>query len=71
MKLEPVRLPVRLVPAKLQPLETVVNRIERSLSVSFDISVIDAKNHCAAMVAGIEPVENKSSRAAYVEVAGR
>ena len=46
-------------------------RLEMPLRVPFNIRIVDAKDDHAALVARIEPVENKGSSAAYVEVTGR
>ena len=59
MKIEAVGLTVELVPAELEPFETFIDGIERGLRVPFDIGVIDAQNHHTAMVASIEPIEDK------------
>jgi hypothetical protein len=66
-----VRLTIKLVPAEFEPLETFVDGIERDLRVPFEVSIVDAKNYRAAMVASVEPVEDESSRAPYVKVPSR
>ena len=71
MKIDAVGLTVELIPAELEPLETFVDGIERNLGVPFDVSIIDAQNYYAALVAGIEPIKDECSSAAYVKVAGR
>ena len=38
---------------------------------ALDVGVLDAKHERAAMPAGVEPVEERSARAADVEIAGR
>src|ERR1700751_4542650 len=71
MESDTVRLTVKLVPAELEPLETFVDGIERDLSIPFEVSIVDAKNYRAAVVASVKPVEDESSRAPYVKVPGR
>ena len=71
MQSEAVGLTVELVPAELEPFETFVDGIERDLGVPFDVSIVDAKNYRAAVVASVEPVEDESSRAPNVKVPGR
>jgi hypothetical protein len=71
MESNAVGLTVEFIPAELEPLETFVDGIERNLGVPFDVSIIDAKNDHATMVASIEPIEDEGSRAAYVKVTGR
>ncbi len=71
MERDPVGLTVKLVPAELEPLETFVDGIERNLGVPFEVSIVDAKNYRAAVLASVEPVEDESSRAANVKVPGR
>ena len=71
MESDTVRLTVKLVPAELEPPETFVDGIERDLSIPFEVSIVNAKNHRAAAVASVEPVEDESSRAPYVKVSGR
>jgi hypothetical protein len=71
MQSDAVGLTVKLVPAELEPLETFVDGIERDLGVPFEVSIVDAKNYRAAMVASVEPVKHESSRAPDVKVPGR
>ena len=71
MEIEAVGLAVELVPAQFEPLETFVNGIERGLRVPFDVRIVDAQNDDAAVVARIEPVENKRASAADVKVTCR
>jgi hypothetical protein len=69
MQIQPVGLPIEVVPSEFQPIETFIDRIERHLRVPLNVGIIDAQNNCAALMAGIEPVEDEGSSAAYVKVA--
>ncbi len=68
---EAFRLPVLFVPTQTEPVEAVEDGIERGLGVALDIGVVDAQNHRAAVVAGVEPIENEGARAPDVQKARR
>ena len=61
-------LPVTLIPAEIQPFQTVEDRIERSLGVAFDVGVVNPQDHSALIVPGVQPIENEGPRAADVEI---
>ena len=69
MHLEPLGLAILLVPTKIQPAQPVEDRIERCLGIAFDVRIVDAQNHGAAVAAGIKPIENKGPRAADMQIA--
>jgi hypothetical protein len=56
-------LAVLLIPAQIEPAEAFEDGLQRRFGVPFDIGIVDAQNHGATVVAGIEPVENESTRA--------
>ena len=71
MQIEPLGLFVFFVPAQVQPFQTFEDGIDRGLGVAFNVSVVKAENHGAAVVAGVEPVENEGASATYVKKSGR
>ncbi len=66
---EAVGLPVLLVPAEIEPAQAFEDGIEGRLGVALDVGVVDAQDHRAAVVAGVEPVEDEGARAADVQIA--
>ena len=68
MQLAALGLPVEFVPAQIQPLQPLVDRIERFLGIPLDVGVVDAQDHSAAVAAGIQPVKNERPGAANVEI---
>ena len=70
MQGQPFGLLVFFVPAQAQPAQPLENRIDRSVGVALNIGVIEAQDHRPAVVAGVEPVENKRSGTADVEKPG-
>ena len=71
MKIEPIALAVELVPAEVEPVEPVEDRVHRSLRVALDIGIIQAQHDRAAVVARVEPIENEGAGAADVQITGR
>ena len=71
MQVQALRLLVFFVPAEVEPLQSFEDGIHRGLGIAFDVGVVEAEDHGAAVVAGIEPVENKRAGAADVKKAGR
>ena len=67
MQPEPLGLPVLLVPGEVEPSQAVENRGERGFGVAFHVGIVDAENHGATVVAGVEPVEDEGTGAADVE----
>ena len=70
MQFNPFRLLVFLVPAQVQPLQAIENGIDRGLGVAFDISIVKAQDHAAALVPGIKPVKDECAGAAHVQKTG-
>ena len=70
MQIEALGLLIVLVPTEVEPLQAFENRIDGSVGIAFDVGVVEAENHGAAVVAGVEPVENKRARAAHVQKTG-
>ena len=68
VQVEAVGLPVQLVPAEVEPPQAFEDGIERRFGIALDIGVVDAQDHRALIVAGIEPVEDESARAADVQI---
>ena len=66
---QPLGLPVLLIPAQIEPAEPFENRLQRRFAVAFHVGIVDAQNHGAAVVAGIQPVKNVSARAPDVQEA--
>jgi type II secretory pathway component GspD/PulD (secretin) len=60
-----------LIPVHAQPLQAVVNHVQKGLAVAFLVGVLDAQDEDAAGVAGIQPVEQRRAGASNVEEAGR
>ena len=69
MQREPLGLPVLLVPAEIQPAQPLEDGIERGFGVALDVGIVDAQDHGAAVVAGVEPVEDEGARAPDVQKA--
>jgi len=61
---------VLFVPCEAQPVESLKDGLDASLSVALDISVIQAQDEGAVIVAGKEPIEDEGARSAHVQVAG-
>ena len=70
VKVEAVGLPIVFVPGEAKPVETVEDGVDRGLCIAFDVGVVEAEDHRAAVAAGIEPVEDEGPGATDVEVAG-
>ena len=71
MQLAAFRLAVEFVPTKIEPLQTFGNGVKGGLRIALNVRIVDAQNHCAIVVTRVEPVENKRSGAANVEVPRR
>ncbi len=70
MQLRTIRLAILFIPAQIEPLQAVEDRIERGLGVAVDIGVIDAQDHGAVIAPGVQPVEDERPRAANMQIAG-
>src|SRR5438270_5874512 len=77
---QPVRLPIwpvpsanigPLVPIHTEPLEIIDELVFETCFAAIDISVFNAENHGAALLAGEQPVEQCGARIADVKMAGR
>jgi hypothetical protein len=53
---------VFLVPAEAEPAQAFKNGVERSLRVALDVGIVDTKDHGAAVMPGVQPVENEGTR---------
>ena len=60
-----------LVPLDSEPFQSVENPLHELRPVAFYVGVLDSQKKRAAFMAGEEPVEQGSPRAAHVEIAGR
>src|SRR5690242_2827082 len=69
VQLEPLRLAILLVPRQIQPVQPFVDGVQRFFRIALEIRVVDAQNHGAAVTTRVQPVEDKSARAADVEKA--
>src|SRR5437868_3667709 len=70
VQFQPFRLFVLFIPSQPKPLQACEYRIHRSFCVAFEVSVIQAQNQGAVMVACIQPVENECASAAHVQKSG-
>ena len=61
---------VFLVPAQAQPLQSFENGVHRGIGIALHIGIVEPQNHRSAVPAGIQPVKNKSARAAHVKKSG-
>jgi len=61
---------VLLVPAEREPVKALVDRLQRRRGIAFDVGVVDAQDDGAAIVAGVEPVEDEGAGAPDVQKAG-
>ena len=61
----------RPVPIELQPAHPVENRINRALCGSRAVGIFDPQQEFAAKMPCIQPVEQRRSRAADMEITGR
>jgi hypothetical protein len=67
---QPLGLAILFVPTQIEPAQPVEDGIERRLRVAFDVGIVDAQDHRAAIVARVKPVEDERARAADMEKAG-
>src|ERR1700722_9872497 len=67
VQIEAFRLLVLFVPGETQPAQSFEDRLNAGLSVALDIGVIETQDHGSMVVAGIKPIENERTSAAYVE----
>ena len=58
------------IPIESEPAQAVEDDVHGFLAVPRGVSVFDAQNERAAGVAGVKPVEQRSARAADVQVTG-
>jgi hypothetical protein len=66
---EAVGLLVLFVPSEVEPAQAVEDGIDGGFGVAGDVGVVDAQDHGAAVVAGVEPVEDIGPRAPNVQKA--
>ena len=67
----PLGLEIRsLVPVDPEPSKRFENRIDVGVGLEGGISVFDAQHQCPAGVAGVQPVEQRRTGAAYVQEPG-
>ena len=59
------------VPVEPEPLHARQDRVDRGLGGAGAVGILDPQQELAAVVAGVEQVEQRGARAAEVEVAGR
>ena len=59
------------VPIELQPLQAVEDRGNRRLGRPLAVGILDPQQHLAAVLLGVEPVEQRGAGASDVEEAGR
>ena len=71
VEVEAVALAVELVPGETKPLEAFEDGVERRLRVALDVGIVDTENHSALIAAGVEPIKDKGSGAAYMQVTRR
>ena len=53
---------VLLVPGETEPAQAFEDGLHAGVRVALDIGVIEAQDHGAAVVAGVEPVEDEGAR---------
>ena len=59
------------VPVEAEPAHAVEDRVDRRLGGAGLVGILDPQQEAAAMVAGVEPVEQGGAGAADMEEAGR
>jgi hypothetical protein len=64
---EAVGLFVLFVPAEVEPAQTVEDGIQGRVGIAANVGVIDAEDHRAAVMAGIQPVEDIRARTPDVQ----
>src|SRR6266850_6618168 len=64
---KPFGLFVFLIPAQVEPPQAFKNRIDRRFAIPLNVSVVQAQDHRPAIPAGIQPVKDKSARAAHMQ----
>ena len=70
--LGPLRLEHRLlVKGEAEPVEPFDDLVDRVLRGALRVGILDPQQRLAAVVAGVEPVEQRGARAAEMQVAGR
>jgi hypothetical protein len=67
---EALGLLVLFVPVEAQPAQALEDGLDAGVGVALDVGVVQAQHHGAAVVAGIEPVEDEGAGAAHVQKAG-
>jgi hypothetical protein len=71
VKVKALRLKVRaFIPSNAQPPEPVENPIDQIGTISLNVSVFDAKQQCAAIVAGEKPIEKSGPSASDMQITG-
>jgi hypothetical protein len=59
------------VPPQAEPLDHLEDVVGELGPVALGVGVLDAQDHLAAVLAGVDPVEEDGAGATDVEVAGR
>ena len=67
---KPLGLLVLLVPGEAEPAQAVEDGVDAGVGVALDVGVVQTQDHGAAVVAGVEPVEDEGARTAHMEKAG-
>ena len=71
VKIKAFGLPILFVPVEAQPAQAFEDGLHAGVGIALDVGVVKAQDHRPAVVAGIEPVEDKRARAADVKKTGR
>jgi hypothetical protein len=58
---------VLFIPAQIQPAQSVEDGVERDLGIAPHVGVVDAQDHDAAVVPGVQPVKDEGARAPDVQ----
>src|SRR5437773_303909 len=67
MQSEAFGLFVFFVPAQVQPLQSFKDRLHRGFRIPLHVRVVEAQDHCSAVVARVKPVKNEGTRTSNVE----
>ncbi len=61
---------VFLVPAEVEPAQTLEDGVDGGFGVALDIGVIESQDHGSSVATGVEPVEDKGAGTANVQKTG-
>ena len=70
VQVQALRLLVLFVPVEAQPAQPLKDRLHAGVGVALNVGIVQAQHHGPAVVASIEPIEDKGPGAAHMQKAG-